>query len=72
MNEILSSFILTSLAGLSTLIGYFVIFIKRDKNKIITFSLAFASAVMFTISLIDLLPSAFSYLDNFNFLFAIY
>ena len=71
MNEILSSFILTSLAGLSTLIGYFVIFIKRDKNKIITFSLAFASAVMFTISLIDLLPSAFSYLDNFNFLFAI-
>ena len=69
MNNILSSFILTSLAGLSTLIGYFIIFIKKDKNKVITFSLSFASSVMLTISIIDLIPSSFNYLNNYNFIF---
>ena len=69
MNKILSSFILTSLAGLSTLIGYFIIFLKGDKKKIITFSLAFASGVMITISLIDLIPSSFTYLSSYNLVF---
>jgi len=69
MNNILSSFILTSLASLSTLIGYFIIFIKKDKNKVITFSLSFASSVMLTISIIDLIPSSFNYLNNYNFIF---
>ena len=71
MNEILSSFILTSLAGFSTLIGFFITFIKGDKDKIITFCLSFASAVMFTISIIDLIPSSFSYLNNYNLIFRI-
>lgn len=69
MNRILSSFILTSLASLSTLIGYFIIFFKGDKNKLITFSLSFASGVMITISVIDLIPSSFSYLDKYQLLF---
>ena len=69
MNKILSSFILTSLAGLSTIIGYFIIFIKGDKKKLITFSLAFASGVMITISLIDLIPSSFTYLSSYNLVF---
>lgn len=69
MNKILVSFILTSLAGLSTVIGYFIIFIKGDKNKLISFSLSFASGVMLTLSIIDLLPSAFSYLNNYNLFF---
>jgi len=69
MNNILSSFILTSLAGLSTLIGFFIIFIKGDKNKVITFSLSFASSVMLTISIIDLIPSSYSYFSNYNFIF---
>ena len=67
--NILASFILTSLAGLSTIIGYFIIFIKGNKNKIITFSLSFASGVMLTISIIDLLPSSFNYLCNYSLLF---
>lgn len=71
MNNILSSFILTSLAGFSTLIGFLIIFIKGDKNKIITFCLSFASSVMFTISIIDLIPSSFSYLSNYNLIFKI-
>lgn len=67
--NILASFILTSLAGLSTIIGYFIIFIKGNKDKIITFSLSFASGVMLTISIIDLLPSSFNYLGNYHLLF---
>ena len=71
MNRFISSFILTTLAGLSTIIGYFIIFIKSDKNKIITFSLAFSASVMFTISIIDLIPSSFIYLSAYNFFFKI-
>ena len=34
MNKILLSFILTSIAGLSTILGYFIIYIKGNKIKI--------------------------------------
>lgn len=69
MNKFITSFILTSLAGLSTIFGYFIIFLKCDRNKIIIFSLAFALSVMFTISVIDLIPSSYMYLSNYNFFF---
>ena len=42
MNKILLSFILTSIAGLSTILGYFIIYIKGNKIKrflLITFLL---------------------------------
>lgn len=71
MNNIMYSFILTIFSGLSTLIGYFAIFIKGDKNKIVSFSLSFASGVMATICFIDLIPSAFSYLNKFVLLFQV-
>lgn len=71
MSNILYSFLLTTFAGLSTLMGYFAIFIKGDKNKIISFSLSFASGVMGAICFIDLIPSAFSYLDDYLLLFRI-
>lgn len=67
--RIFSSFILTSLAGLSTILGYFIIFFKGDKKKIITFSLSFAAGVMLTISVTDLIPSSFNYLSNYNLVF---
>lgn len=69
MNNIYLSFLLTIIAGLSTILGYFIIFIKLDKSKIISFSLAFSSSVMITISLIDLIPSSFYYLNNYMFIF---
>ncbi len=69
--NIISSFILTSIAGLSTLLGYFIIFVKSDKNKIIAFSLSFSGSVMLTISIIDLIPSSFSYLNQYNLIFKI-
>jgi len=69
MNNVLYSFVLTIISGLSTIIGYFAIFIKGDKNKIISFALSFASGIMTTICLIDLIPSSFSYLNNFWIIF---
>ena len=71
MDNILYSFILTSLAGLSTLIGYFTIFIKGDKNNIISFALSFASGVMSIICFIDLIPEAYNYLENYVIIFRI-
>lgn len=56
-------FILTSIAGLSTLIGTLLIFIKKD-NKIIIKSLAFAAGVMITVSIIDLIPEGISLLHT--------
>ena len=61
----LYAFILTSIAGLSTLIGTFLIFINTKKtNKIIVSSLSFAAGVMITISLTDLIPESINLLHT--------
>ena len=54
--------IISLIAGLSTLFGYFSIYIKGNKEKIIGTSLSFSGGVMIMLSLIDLLPSS---IDNF-------
>lgn len=58
------SFILSILAGLSSLIGILFIYIKKDKEKIIKYSLSFASGVMICISTIDLLPESIKLLNQ--------
>lgn len=58
------AFILSSIAGISTLIGFLFIFIKKDRNNIISKSLGFASGVMLTISIIDLIPNSFLLIIN--------
>lgn len=69
MNNITYSFLLTSIAGLSTLIGSFIIFIAKNKsNKLIISSLNFAAGVMITVSLTDLIPSSFDLLNNIFYL----
>lgn len=61
MNRVVFSFLISSIAGLSTLIGSLIIFIKsNNKDKIILASLAFAASVMLSISLIDLIPESFN------------
>ncbi len=61
----ISAFLLTTIAGFSTLIGSIVIFIKnRDKNKIICASLSFAAAVMITVSFTDLIPESLALFTN--------
>lgn len=68
MSNITLAFLLTFLAGFSTMIGTLVIFLKnKNYNKIILSSLAFASGVMITVSLFDLIPESINLLrENFN------
>ena len=52
------AFLLSSIAGFSTLIGFLFIFIKKDRVGVISKALGFASGVMLTISIIDLIPNS--------------
>lgn len=65
--------IVSSIAGISTLVGYLFIYIKADKNKVISKSLSFASGVMLTLSLLDLIPTSINYLkmDNRSLLYTL-
>ena len=64
MNSIKYSFLITFIAGISTIIGYLVIYIKKENhNKIIVSSLSFASGVMVCTSISDLIPESISLLN---------
>lgn len=55
------------LAGLSTIIGYFLIYFpSKYQNRIIASSLSFSSGVMFTISFFSLIPEAFHFLSLYS------
>mgnify|MGYP003303495180 CR=1 FL=1 len=57
--------ILTSLAGLATLIGIIPIFVKiKNKDYIIASACSFASGVMICISIFDLIPESIKYLTT--------
>ena len=60
----ITAFILTTLAGLSTLLGTILIFKKNKTNKIIISTLAFAAGVMITVSITDLIPESINYLNK--------
>lgn len=63
-------FILTFIAGFSTMLGTFIIFIKSNKTAtIITSSLAFAAGVMACVSIIDLIPESLTLLNKVFFSF---
>ena len=57
-------FIITFLAGLSTILGIIPIYFKNDKNKIINLSLSFSSGVMLSISLFSLIPESLHLINN--------
>ena len=60
-----NSFLLTSIAGFSTLLGMIVIFFSKNNNKkIIIASLGFAAGIMTTVSLTDLIPEGFYLLNK--------
>lgn len=52
--------IISLIAGMSTIFGFFLIYMKGEKNKIISKTLSFAGGVMIMLSIIDLLPSSIS------------
>lgn len=65
MNNINIAFLLTIIAGLSTLIGTLPIFLKlKHENNIICASLAFASGVMLCVSITDLIPESLNMLEH--------
>ena len=63
MDSVKMGFILTILAGLSTMVGTIFIF-KKKNDRIIISSLSFAAGVMSTLSVIDLIPESYSLLIN--------
>lgn len=63
MSDILYSFLVASLSGFATLIGFFSIYVKGDKEKIVVAGLSLAMGVMTTVSLIDLIPTSFNIID---------
>lgn len=70
MNPIVYGFLLTSIAGASTLIGAFLIFFHfKNTDKIIAGSLSFAAGVMITVSLTDLIPESIALLNTQHNLF---
>ena len=69
-NGTLYAFILSFLAGISTVIGSLIILIDRGKNnKIVTISLSFAAGVMICVSITDLLPNCYKMILNTNIIF---
>ena len=61
----LTSFILTTLAGLATLIGTIPIFIKMDnKERVVSSACSFAAGIMTTMSVVDLIPESLRYLKT--------
>ena len=71
--NIVNSFFITFLAGFSTLLGTFIIFFKfKNINKVIISSLSFASGVMISISIFDLLPESIKLFKlNYNLFLSI-
>ena len=57
-------FLLTLIAGLSTLLGTIFTFIKVDITKLIKYALAFSAGVMISVSLTDLIPESLSYIQK--------
>ena len=65
MSNIVFAFTLSTLAGLSTLLGFLpLLFNLKDESSIILKSLAFASGVMLTVSVIDLIPESYNLLAS--------
>ena len=69
MTNTMYGFLLTTIAGLSTMLGTFLIFIPfRNKDHIINGALCFAAGVMITVSLTDLIPEGIKLVANHFFL----
>lgn len=66
MNNTYIAFILTTIAGFSTMIGTLIIFLRlKNYNRIIVASLSFAASIMICISISDLIPESIEILSNY-------
>lgn len=67
MNNISMAFLLTTMAGLSTMIGTIPIFFKlRNEDKLVAASLSFAAGIMLCVSVTDLIPESLNMLSGYS------
>lgn len=60
MSNVFISFMISLFAGLSTVIGGLIVFIKfKNTIKFISFSLSFAASIMLSLSVLELFPDSF-------------
>lgn len=71
--QVIQALIISTIAGLSTVIGGFVVFFKiKNIDKFITFCLSFTATIMIGISVIELFPeSFFTLLNKYSLFFTI-
>lgn len=63
MNNFYYAFLISTIAGLSTMLGCLFIFIRvKNINSFLSISLSFSAMVMILISIFDLIPHSFFYL----------
>lgn len=58
MSNIAIAFILTFIAGISTMLGSLLILLKDKRGVVLKYSLSFAAGVMLCVSIIDLIPES--------------
>lgn len=69
MDKNIFCFLITTLAGCSTLLGIIPSYLTSNSKKVITCSLSFSAGVMLTISLFSLIPEAVVLLSEKFYLF---
>ncbi len=70
LNNVSYAFILSFLAGISTVLGALIIFFDKNKSsRVVYISLSFASGVMICVSLTDLLPNCYKMILNTSVFF---
>lgn len=63
--NVVYSLLISSFAGISTLLGGLVVYLKfKDKNSFIAFALSFSLSVMISLSIFELLPDSFITLSS--------
>lgn len=71
--KILIPILITSIAGLSTLVGNILLFINsKYKDKLISFSMGLSFIVMFLLSILELIPEGIRMVSNRLSLYEIY
>lgn len=70
MNSKIAAFLITFIAGISTILGIIPTYFKKiSKDKIINCTLSFSVGIMLTISILSLIPESIKYLNiNSNIL----
>ena len=71
--QIANALLISTIAGLSTVIGGLIVFLKiKNIDKFITFCLSFTATIMIGISILELFPeSFFTLLNKYSFLITI-